>query len=180
MLCLQLPDIPSYLSLLKIGPVFFQRIYTCDKVKREWDCTTNSSGPLFEINGFDLIWLIVLAFFPTVCILKKISTCIFIFLVTIAIWKLWWLLWELPFISIQAYDQYERMISCYYCVDRCNFYFGHCVVRSSVSPLYIWWQSWSFSYLITLLRQFVLFIILGGAVISICEWRWSTIHFIIT
>jgi hypothetical protein len=53
-------DIPSYLSLLKIGPVFFQRIYTCDKVKREWDCTTNTSGPLFEITGFDLIWFIVL------------------------------------------------------------------------------------------------------------------------
>jgi hypothetical protein len=53
-------DIPSYLSLLKIGPVFFQRIYTCDKVKREWDCTTNTSGPHFEITGFDLIWFIVL------------------------------------------------------------------------------------------------------------------------
>ncbi len=48
------------LSLLKIGPMFFQRIYTCDKAKRECDCTTNTSGPLFEINGFDLIWFIVL------------------------------------------------------------------------------------------------------------------------
>ena len=53
-------NIPSYLSLLKIGPVFFQRICTYDKVKREWNCTTNTSGSLFEINGFDFIWFIVL------------------------------------------------------------------------------------------------------------------------
>ena len=85
--------------------------------------------------------------------------------------------WILNFVDQPTHEIHGN----WYITNKIDFTVSHTTdYHVVVCSLFICWQSWSFSYLITMSRQFGLSIFLGGAVICICEWRASTNHLIIS